>query len=113
MKEFIVKGKRYGWIDNGVFKKRVTSTKHKMRVLDAYGIEGKIVKELDLLELTEIRIKEDDTGNVYSVSYEKFKENRFLKNFQTPQYFIQMKYLTKHEAGKPTEEDVPMPTLFE
>lgn len=100
MKEFIVNGKRYGWIDQGIFRKRVNSKRHKMRVLDAYGVDEGIVKALDLSDITEIRIKEDDTGDVYSISYEKFKENRFIKNFQTPQYFIQMKYLTKHEAGK-------------
>ena len=94
-KEYIVNGKKYGWIIDSVFKKRVNSRKHKMRMLDSYGFEESLVKDLDSMGITEIRIKEDDTGNVFSVPYELFKEKRFLKNFQTPQYFLQMKYFTK------------------
>lgn len=94
-KQFIINGKNFGWIRDGVFKKRVHSQKHKMKILDAYGIEKFVVDYLDANPVTEIRIKEDDTGTVFSVSYEEFKEKRFLKDFQTPQYFLQMKYFTK------------------
>lgn len=94
-KQFIVNGKNFGWIRDGVFKKRVHSQKHKMKILDAYGIEKFVVDELDTLDVTEIRIKEEDTGNVFSIPYTDFKEKRFLKDFQTPQYFLQLKYFTK------------------
>jgi hypothetical protein len=66
-----------------------------MKILDAYGIEGFVVDDLDSMGISEIRIKEDDTGNVYSVPYEVFLEKRFLKNFQTPQYFLPLKHFTK------------------
>lgn len=66
-----------------------------MKILDAYGIEKFVVDYLDDNPVTEIRIKEDDTGTVFSVPYEVFKEKRFLKDFQTPQYFLPIKHFTK------------------
>ena len=87
--------KKYGWITDGVFKKRVNSTKHKMRNLNAYGIEKTVVDELDTMGITEIRIKEEDTGTVLSTTYENFILHRFLKDFQTPQYFLCLKHFSK------------------
>lgn len=87
--------KKYGWITDGVFKKRVDSKKHKMKILDAYGIEKSVVDELDAMDIKEIRIKEEDTGTVFITSYENFISHRFLKDFQTPQYFLCLKHFSK------------------
>lgn len=84
-----------GWIgQDNVYRKVVDSRKHKLRLMDAYGIDEDIVQELQSKGVPAIRIKEDDTGNVLEVSMATFMEHSVVRQFDGWQRFLSVKYFT-------------------
>ena len=79
--------------DSRVYGKVVNRSKHLMKMFQGYGISKEIFDELRKDGCTEIRIREEDTGNVYTVPFSVFDEHKIEKNFDGPQCFIQGKYL--------------------
>lgn len=88
--EYFVDKKMVGEMRDGIFRKIVNPKIHKMRVLDAYGIESNVIEQIkDTCK--EIRIKEKGTGTVYRISFKEFMERSFEKNYSTPQRFLRIK----------------------
>ncbi len=85
-------GKICGWWKDGIYRKKVDSQKHKLKIMDAYGIDETIICEIEALGTKEIRIMEVDTGKILSTSFETFKEHSVTRNFQTFQRFLSVKY---------------------
>lgn len=91
------KGQKIGWLDeHGVFRKVVSSSRHRLKVMDAWGIDKRVVDELDG-SCKEIKIKDDETGIVYHCTFETFKEIGVLRDFVGEQVFLPLKYF-KHES---------------
>lgn len=88
-----------GEFREGVYRKIVDSEKHKMKVYDGYGIDEDIIDQLKAgeEECKEVRLKEKDTGSVYSVDFATFFDKGIRKTFegQTAQVFLPLKYWTK------------------
>jgi len=90
------KGKICGYVlDDNIYRKKVVSTKHKMKIFDAYGIDMKIVNTLISEEVKEIRILETDTNTILSVDIDVFNEHAIIKDFDGKQMFLPIKYFTK------------------
>lgn len=87
------------WID-GIYRKVVDSQKHRLKVMNAYGIDKDILTELTALGTTEIRIRESDTGTVYYIPFEQFMKLGVERNLDTLQVFLPVHYFmtTKVEA---------------
>ena len=87
------KGKICGYFMNdNIYRKKVDSTKHKLRVADAYGIDCNIVEELKTLGCTEVRILETDTNLILSIPFDEFVEKGFDRNLDGQQKFLPTKY---------------------
>ena len=86
------KGYEIGLFDCGVFKKRIHGSKHILRMLDALGIDTKVVNELGKEGCYEIRAKDVENDVVYKIAYNDFIEHGIEKNFETPQIFCPRKY---------------------
>lgn len=94
------KGRLCGyWID-GIYRKNVDSTKHKLRVMNAYGIDTGIIEELKALGTKEIRIRELDTGLVHFIPFDQFVALGVLRNLETPQTFLPVHYFQHKEITK-------------
>ena len=94
LKFFNDKGQICGYIlQDGIYRKKVNSKKHRMRLLDGYGIDERIVKKIKDL-VPEIRILETDTNNIYSISMSDFLEHSVVRNFEGEQRFCSVKYFT-------------------
>lgn len=101
--EFLTsKGKLAGKLDNGIYRKKVISTKHKMKIFDAYGIDKTIVSKLEKLGCKEIRILETDTNIIYSTSFENFLKNGIEKNFDGKQVFLSIKHFSESNERQKT-----------
>lgn len=83
---------RIGWLSQGVYRKVVSKKKHLFRVMDAWGIEASVVRELDSKKCKQIRIKELDNNIVYVVSFNEFKKKGVTRTFETEQVFLPRKY---------------------
>ena len=83
-----------------VFYKAV-STRSKLLVLNAYGIEKCVVEELKAKGCKLIRIEEVNTGNIFEIDFDKFVEKAILRTFgnSTEQYYLPLKYFTKVEKA--------------
>lgn len=92
------KGQVCGWIgEDGNYRKNVDSRKHKLRIMDAYGIDEDIVQELIKEGVKEIRIRETDTGVILSTSMENYMEHSVTRNFESLQRFLSKKYFETNE----------------
>lgn len=90
------KGKICGYVlDDNIYRKKVDSTKHKMKIFDAYGIDMKIVNTIISEGIKEIRILETDTGTILSVDVDTFNDNAIIKDFDGKQMFLPVKFFTK------------------
>lgn len=88
------KGLFCGWLSNdGIYRKDVDSKKHKMKIMDAYAIDKRIVDDIRA-DCMEIRIREDGT-NILSISMADFLEHAVVRNFDSEQYFVSIKYFTQ------------------
>ncbi len=93
MKDYSHNRKFFGRLgDDRIFRKVVNSRKHKMKLLDGYGIEEFVVGDLLDNKCREIRIKEEDTGTILSVPMEDFMKHSVVRNYQTEQRFLSVKY---------------------
>lgn len=87
------KGKICGYLMNdGIYRKKVDSKKHKLRVMDAYGVDLDIVNELKNAGCTEIRILEIDTSIILSISFLEFVEKGVTRNLDGEQVLLPVKY---------------------
>lgn len=75
-----------------VYRKKVDSKKHRMRMFDGYGIDKTIVSKLREAGCKEIRILETDTNVIYSTPFENFELHGIEKNFDGVQIFIPIKH---------------------
>ena len=74
-------GKTAGTLKDGKYRKRVLKSKHKMNVLDAWGIDEAIVKKLEKDGCEEIRILETEDNIIYHVPFIAFQEAGFVRDF--------------------------------
>lgn len=91
------KGQRIGWLQDCVFRKRVKRSKHLFKKGNAWGIDTGVV--LSLLEngCKEIKIKDDDTGKIYSTTMEHWMDKSWeLDLGHGKQQFMSIKeFITK------------------
>ena len=86
-------GKLAGWLKDGIYRKKVNSKLHKMRMFGgAYGIDKNIVEELIKLNCQEIRIMEKDTKHILATSFESFLKIGIERNFDDIQIFLPVKF---------------------
>lgn len=97
-------GQMVGELKEGIYRKVVSKKLHFMKVLNAWGIDERIVKELVDLGCREIRIRDKDTENIYSAPFNRFTEKGFVKDFASPQRFLTMKYWHITNKGKVIQE---------
>lgn len=95
---FNKKGKLCGWLSTGIYRKRVDSTKHRLRVMNAYGIDKAIVDELKTLECKEIRICETDTGTVFKIGFDKFCAFGVSRTLDGEQIFLPIHYFERYDT---------------
>lgn len=74
------KGQVIGNLEDGIFRKRASMKKHYMKIYDAWGIDTKVVDKLKG-QCIEIRIKDTDSEQVWSVPFNIFETNAFEKNY--------------------------------
>lgn len=94
------KGKIVGNEKDGIYRRRAKSSKHLLRVMDAWGIDKSILENLTERGATEIRILDEDKNEVYSVTVAKFNELGVERDFEGPQVFLPRKYweVTNHKG---------------
>ena len=90
------KGQTIGWFKDGIYRKKVKDSCHRMKIFDAYGIESSVINEIKD-KCTEIRILETEDAIIYSTTFENFLEHKIEKDFETLQMFLPVKYFTKKE----------------
>lgn len=66
--QFHKHGKIVGELKDGIYRKVVSKRRHLMRNLNAWGISSSIMDKLSEMGCIEIRIKDKDTGVIYSIS---------------------------------------------
>lgn len=94
------KGQIVGRLPNDKkYRKEVDSRKHKLKIMDAYGIDKYIVEDLRNELCTEIRIRETDTGKILSISMEDFLEHCVTRIFDGEQMFVSVKYFTDNSIA--------------
>ena len=75
--DFFYDNKRIGSLKEGVFRKRVQKSKHRMRNTDSWGIQYEAVKKLMEQKCHTVRILETEENIIYTVPLEKiWKEGR-------------------------------------
>lgn len=74
------KGQVVGELKEGIFRKKVNSSRHRLRIFPAYGLDAHILDDLELSGAKEIRLKETDTKNIYSTTIENFRKHHIAKN---------------------------------
>lgn len=75
-----------------------------MRNFDAWGIEA-YVREMIERECVSIRIYEQDFSMVWDTPFKVFQSKAFLRDFSTPQYFLERKYFRiKDKSGKVVQD---------
>ena len=66
-----------------------------MKIYDGYGIDMQIMDDM-AFDCQEIRLKEKDTEDIYSVSYETFREKGIENDFgDGKQIFLPLRYWRK------------------
>ena len=63
-----------------IFRKHVKHEKHYFRKYNAYGIQKSAVDRLADLGCKEVRIKEDDTGNIYHAPFDLWRTSPLIEN---------------------------------
>ena len=97
---FNKKGQLAGYLINGIYRKRVDSTKHKLKVMEAYGVDLDIINALKELGTTEIRVLETDTDTILSVNFEEFRTIGVIRNLDGLQVFLPTKYWSKEKFNR-------------
>ncbi len=96
MEEFYNKKKqKVGWLKEGIYRKEV-SENHLMKIYNGYGIDADIMSQIKD-RCKEIRIKERETGTIYSTSYDNFMQNGVAGDHgDSMQYFLPLDLWTKN-----------------
>lgn len=79
--------------DEGIYRKIVDSKKHKMKMYNGYAIDREIYEDLQKLDCKEIRIKEEDTGIIYTSKFTDWVQKGILMMFDGAQICLPGKYL--------------------
>lgn len=96
------KGQVVGEMHDSIYRKKVIREKHLMKMFGSYGIDADIFKKLVELKCKEIRVKEKDTDCIMSCSFETFANNKIMKNFDGPQFFLPSKFWTISNPNQQT-----------
>lgn len=84
------RGQIIGFISEGVLCKKVKGSIHKMRIIDGYAMDKRI---LDNEDFTEVRILDTETDTIYASTKERWLEHGVQKNFgHGDQIILPMKY---------------------
>lgn len=86
--DFFHENKRIGSLKEGVFRKRVSKSKHLMRMNDSWGIQLEALNSLQKAGCTEIRILEQEDNKVYSVPFEKMWKESQVLSYDGTQAFL-------------------------
>mgnify|MGYP001611760595 FL=1 len=78
-------GQTVGDLFEGVYSKRVQSSKHFMRRMNGYAIETSILDDLSKMGCKEIRIFETESETIYSVSFQTFMDKSVAIDYVSPQ----------------------------
>lgn len=90
------KGQKVGELKDGIFRKKVSGSKHLLKMMDAWGIDKYIVEELKKQEVEEIRIKDIETDSVYKTSLDVFLGHSVERNFGAgEQLFLSRKFFDR------------------
>lgn len=82
------KTKKVGELNEGIFRKIVKGSKHKLRKLNAWGISKSVIQQLVEKRCSEIRIKDSENNIVYFVDLDKFIENAIPMQYDDMQLFL-------------------------
>ena len=92
-------GKVAGTLVKGIYYSRRSMKKHLLVLLDAWGIDERILEQLKEEGCFEIRILDLDTGNVYSSTLKDFAVDGIPKDFNhNKQVFLPIRYWKKEKA---------------
>jgi len=84
------RGQVIGFIKERVLCKKVKGSIHKMKIIDGYAIDKRIIDEEDF---TEVKILDTETDTMYVSSKDAWQEHGVLKNFgHGDQIILPMKY---------------------
>lgn len=78
--------------ESKVYRTKRKKSKHLLIVMDAWGLDQDIADQLAQEGCVEIRVLDEESGDVYSVSFELFMDKGIAKNFVGPQLFLPRKY---------------------
>ncbi|MEQ2130118.1 hypothetical protein QTP99_09035 [Caldanaerobacter subterraneus KAk] len=89
-----------GELEGDTFYKRV-KLHQKLRILDAYGIEGTVVEDLRERRCKKIILTEDGVGE-YEIDFETFYNKAIRKTFgnSSYQFYLPMKYWRKTDQNQ-------------
>ena len=90
-------GKLVGYVDGGVFLKRVSFQKHLMRNLNAIGIDDDIFYRKINKKCSSISVIDEDSGDCYTITPEEFERHMVRKDYgYGVQIFCNLKHWTKN-----------------
>jgi hypothetical protein len=90
------RGQRVGELRDGIFRKKVSGSKHLLKMMDAWGIDSSIVDELEKQGVAEIRIKDIETESVYKTSLDVFLGHSVSRDFGAgEQRFLSRKFFDR------------------
>lgn len=79
-----------------IFRKHVKHATHYFRKYNAYGIQKSAIDRLADLGCQEVRIKEEDTGNIYFAPFETWRTSPLIENHSYgDQVFVPLKEMIK------------------
>lgn len=87
-------------LEDKIYRKKVDSKIHKLRLMDAYGIDEEIIEELKKAKCNSIRILETDTNTVLSIPFPVFMKNSVKRKFDGTQFFVSVKFFNKETYKK-------------
>ena len=90
------RGKIAGTFKDGIYYSRRSMKKHVLIILDAWGIDERILKQLKELDCKEVRILDTDSDEVYSATMKDFVADGIPKDFNhNKQVFLPIRYWKK------------------
>jgi hypothetical protein len=92
------KGQVVATMTAGILQKKVNSKKHKLRIMNAYAVDEKILSQA---KPTIIEVLETDTGNLYRIEIETFLIHSKTINFgHGKQLATNLKWWTLYPKGQ-------------
>ena len=89
-----------GWLKRDKkFRKVVSKKTHLFKLMDAWGIESYVIKDLiEQHDCEQIRIKETDENVIYIISIKDWVEHAVERDLESPQQFVSRKFFKKLDA---------------